>query len=194
MILIIDICEHRLHSYEFVKPIEDIVRSNNFSYKTVHYSELSSELYPKLSSKPSKLNLDKFSRIIICGTSLRDFKYAGELDRFRFIKDYDKPVLGICGGMQILCTLYGCRLVNGSEIGLVNTEFRDFLGISAYRMIYCLHNLAVRQDAAFNKNFKAYARTRYVQAIKHKSKQLYGVLSHPEARNKDFIVNFLYDA
>ena len=54
--LIINICKEPLHYYEFVKPIEDIVKE-----KAIHYKDVK--------------DISKEDYIIICGTSLRDNDY-----------------------------------------------------------------------------------------------------------------------
>ena len=40
MILIINICKEKLHFYEFVKPIEDILKKNKIKFFTRHYKKL----------------------------------------------------------------------------------------------------------------------------------------------------------
>ena len=57
MILIINVCEEKLHYYEFVKPIEDIVVEDYF---VKNYVDISKE------------DLERADKVIICGTSLKD--------------------------------------------------------------------------------------------------------------------------
>lgn len=188
MILIINICREKLHYFEFVKPVEDILLNYDTTFITKHFS------------KVTKKDLSSCHRIIITGTSLKDFYYTKYIKKFLFIKSFDKPILAICGGMQILCCIYGCKLVNFREIGIKAIHFNaSFLGIhSSEREVYCLHNMAVKDDNILKKNFKIYSSTissdgKYcIQAVKHKHFKHYGMLFHPEVRNKDLIVNFLY--
>jgi anthranilate/para-aminobenzoate synthase component II len=181
MILIINICKEEMHHLEFVKPIEDILRSSEEPFTTMHYSKI------------SKKDLDSCHRIIITGTSLKDMDYSKHLSKFTFLLSYDKPVLAICGGMQILCSIYGCKMSKGLEIGLKNTIFNaEFLGISGSREVYTLHNMAIMDDALLRKHFHIFSKTEYIQAVKHKHLRHYGVLFHPEVRNKDVIINFLH--
>jgi len=185
MILIINICKEEMHYFEFVKPIEDILIRAETPFITKKYSEV------------TKKDLDSCHRIIITGTSLKDNSYASakELFKFNFLKTFDKPILAICGGMQLLCMINGCKLVKGQEIGLKNINFNsEYLGANGSREVYELHNFAVKDDAVLKKNFNIYSRsseTKFVQAVKHKHLRHYGVLFHPETRNKDMIVNFL---
>ncbi len=183
MILIINICKEEMHYYEFVKPVEDILIKAEQSFVTKRYTEL------------TKKDLDSAHRIIITGTSLKDMSYSNpkNISKFKFLLSYNKPVLAICGGMQLLCMLYSCKLVKGQAIGLHNINFNaEFLKINGSREVYELHNMAIKDDAVLKKNFNIYSKTEYIQAVKHKHFKHYGVLFHPEVRNKDLIVNFLY--
>jgi GMP synthase (glutamine-hydrolysing) len=151
--------------------------------------------------------------VIITGTSLKDMSYTRQLSKFKFLLSYDKPVLAICGGMQILCMINGCCLVKGQEIGLKTIIFNaEYLGaestIGREREVYALHNMAIKDDAVLKKMFHVYSKTEIdskakidsknnskigcIQAVKHKYFKHYGILFHPEVRNKDMITNFLY--
>lgn len=185
MILIINICNEKMHYYEFVKPIEDILLASKQSFITRHYKKDYSIIIER--------DLALSDKIIITGTSLKDMSYSKNLVMFDFLKSYTKPVLAICGGMQILCGIYGCKLVKGNEIGLKTISFDNaFLGIKGSREVYLLHNFSVRDNALLKKSFTVSSKTEYVQAVVHKKFSHYGVLFHPEVRNKDLIVNFLY--
>ncbi len=184
MILIINICKEQLHYYEFVKPIEDIITKSNQTFITRHYIDDYSTIID---------DLVKCDRVIITGTSLKDMGYSSSLSKFDFLKSYTKPVLAICGGMQLLCMIYKCKLIKGREIGLNAVNFEsDYLGVNGSREAYTLHNMAIRENTALKKSFNIFSRTKYVQSIKHKVLPHYGLLFHPEVRNKDLIVNFLY--
>jgi anthranilate/para-aminobenzoate synthase component II len=181
MILIVNICREEMHYFEFVKPIEDILKNAEEPFMMKHYSKL------------TKKDIDSSHRIIITGTSLKDMSYSKSISKFKFLLTYDKPVLGICGGMQVLCLVYGCSLEKGNEIGLKNVNFNaEFLGINGLRDVYTLHNMVIMDDDKFKKYFHVYSKTGFIQAVKHKHFKHYGVLFHPEVRNKDLIINFLH--
>jgi GMP synthase-like glutamine amidotransferase len=206
MILIINICKHELHYREFVAPIEDILKSREIPFTTKKFYEI------------SKTDIESSHRIIITGTSLRDFEYSklNNSLKFKFLKNYNKPILAICGGMQLLCSIYGCKMVDGLEIGLKKLDFNaEFLGINGSREVYELHNKGILVDEKLRENFKLYAKTEFskenhiksskrspnkdtkktyhiAKAVVHKHFKHYGTLFHPEVRNKDLIVNFLY--
>jgi len=182
MILLINICKEEMHYLEFVKPIEDILSKSEASFETKNFLDV------------KKSDLESCHRIIIAGTSLKDFEYTKHLSKFNFLKSFNKPVLAICGGMQILCMAHGCKLSNGQEIGLKRINFNaEYLGVNGQRDVYCLHNMVLKDDDALKRSFRIFSKTEYVQAVMHKHKpKQYGVLFHPEVRNKDLIVNFLY--
>lgn len=175
MILIIQICKDCLHNLEFVKPIEDIISNNNFEYKTVNYKDLIEEY------------LTDCDKVIISGTSLKDNSFINDINSFNWIKDFNKPVFGICGGMQILGLIFDGKRINCQEIGLKSVEFtKEFLNTIDKAEVYELHNYYVESS-----DFETYAKSDLcIQAFKHKKLPYYGVLFHPEVRNKKLIVNF----
>ena len=180
MILIINICKEKLHYYEFVKPIEDILKKNKINFFTRHYKEL------KLREI---LNAEK---IIICGTSLVDNEVIEEknVKKFKWIKNCNKPILGICGGMHVLGKIFGGKLKQKNEIGLFSEHFKkEFLGIKEEIEVYHLHNYYI--DFSKLRDFEVFNLNNIPQAVKHKNKEIYGVLFHPEVRNKKVIEEFV---
>ena len=187
MILIVILCKENLHVLEFVKPIEDVLRFNKMKYFTKHYTTLDDR------------DLQRAEKVIICGTSLRDFDYFNHINSFSWIKKFEGWILGICAGMQVLATekimggeIWGSgkNIKERTEIGMTVANFsKEFLGIEkGSREIYSLHQVGVRK---VRKYFEVYAvSNKGIQAIKHKKKPFYGVLFHPEVRNKKMVVNF----
>jgi GMP synthase (glutamine-hydrolysing) len=179
MILIISTCEEKIHELEFVKPIENILKEKKESFITKHYKEL------------KKDDLNKASKIIISGTSLKDNEFLNNIDHFQWIKSIDKPILGVCAGMQIILLIYNGKLRNKKEIGYYKEDFiKDFLGINGEQEVYHLHNNYI----TLPKNFLSFTKSKIPQAIKHKEKEIYGVLFHPEVRNTKLIEYFVEKA
>jgi|SRR3989344_3037517 len=175
MILIVNICKEKLHYYEFVKPIEDILKKDRIKFYTINYHNLDKE------------DIKKAEKIIICGTSLKDNHFVGDIDKFYWLKEYNKPVLGICGGMQIISVLFEGKLNKKIEIGFYEEEFnKEFLGLIGKQKVYHLHN----NCTTLPKDFEEFTGSEIPQAVKHISKPIYGVLFHPEVRNKQIIINF----
>ena len=174
MILLINICKEKLHYHEFVKPIEDILLRNNIKFFTKKYEGLKEE------------DLKNAEKTIICGTSLKDNKFLKNLKYFKWIKNYEKPILGICAGMQIIGLIYEGKLKKKTEIGFYKEVFNDLLGLKGEEEVYHLHNNYVE----FTQDFEEYTQSKINQAVKHTTKNIYGVLFHPEVRQKKLIKNF----
>jgi len=177
MILIINLCKEKLHYFEFVKPVEDILKKENISYETTN-------------RKVNKRTLNKYDKIIICGTSLKDEEYLNKLKDFEWIKNYKGKILGICAGMQIICKLFECKLKKNIDIGMKMVLIKqNFLGISGWNEVYELHNYEISDDYNLERNFIVFSQGS-IDAIKHKEKEIYCIMFHPEVRQKEIIVNF----
>ena len=172
MILILNICKEKLHYFEFVKPVEDILNGVGGEFTTVNICDLNLDL--------------NFDKIIICGTSLKDNSYL-DID-LSLIKSTTVPVLGICGGFQKICLEFGATLQKETEIGFYKENFtKEFLGLTEEQEVYHLHNNYV----TLPDEFESFTDSKITQAVKHKAKEIYGTLFHPEVRNKNLILEFV---
>lgn len=178
MILIVDMNSGKdsLGIPEFVLPIAYVVREHgNFDIR--HFSEVDLE------------SLRKYGRVILSGAPLRDNGFARGKERFSWIRDCGIPVLGICAGMQAIGLAFGSSLEECTEIGMVEVKaVKDNLLFSSDFRAYGLHNRAVRPSG----DLEILARSgKCIQAVKHRDKAIYGVLFHPEVRNRGIIGNFI---
>jgi len=176
MILIIQIQSIPFHYFEFVKPIDDILKTIDASFSSIHYKQLSNQ------------DIKRAEKIIIAGTSLKDNSYLSDVEKFSWIKDCKIPILGICGGMQILAACFDERIKKGQEIGLHAINFsKEFLGEKDDVEVYELHNYYVKSSY-----FEVISSSKkYPQIIVHPHKPIYGILFHPEVRNKSMIAHFI---
>lgn len=175
-ILVISLCKEKMHEREFVNPIVSIIKEKKINFELKHYLDL------------TEVDFSLFSHIIISGTSYLDNDYLDKLSLFNWVFDFKGKVLGICSGMQIIGLLFGGKLKQKKEIGFYFEEFiKPFLGLSGKQEVYHLHNNYISNW----ENFNVYSNLDIPQAVKHKSKDIYGVLFHPEVRNKEVILNFL---
>ena len=168
MILVINLNKYKLHDLEFIKPITDLLSKS----KVIHYKKLKKE------------DLEKSSKVIIAGTSLKNSDYLKEIEKFSWIKNYKKPLLGICAGMQILGLVHGAKLKKSKEIGQIQikTLKKDILLKDIYK-VYALHQFSI----TLPKGFTTLARSsKCIQAIKKNNH--YGLLFHPEVLNKKIIL------
>jgi GMP synthase-like glutamine amidotransferase len=178
MILIVDMNFRKgsLGYYEFVLPIAYAVR-NVEDYIVKHHSELKQE------------NLTKYSCIILSGTPLKDHATLNEPEKFAWVKDCEVPILGICAGMQTIALAFVLRLKKCLGIGMteITTTASNPLFSSTFKA-YALHNFSVIPSPKFTVLAKS---GKCVQAIKHKQKNIFGVLFHPEVRNEEIIHRFI---
>lgn len=175
MILVVDLCHEKdsLSSHEFVKPIARIAGKCTIK----HYTEI------------KKKDLENCGKIILCGTALRDNGYMENLESFGWVKETGKPVLGICAGMQVICRIFGAKLVRNKEIGMTKIKLiRENALFSSDLSVYELHGYALENL----ENFEILAKSgRYVQAVKHREKEIYGIMFHPEVRQEKIVENFV---
>ena len=176
MILIIDLCYEKdsLSNLEFVQPIKRIVESTNKNTKVVHFTELDNE------------TIGHSERIILCGTALKDNEFVYHKDKFEFLKDYKKPVLGICAGMQLIGLVYGASIIAQKEIGMTQILTKDEMFKDTMVSAYELHNQNITTPIGFTEI--AY-NDKGMQAIKKDN--IIGIMFHPEVRNRDFVLKFL---
>ena len=184
MILLINTCKEKLHYFEFVRPIRDILKGENAKFFVKNYKEVNNK------------DLDNAEKVIICGTSLKDndFSLSENLKFFEWIRNFDKPILGICGGMQVIGRIFNALIRKEIEIGFFREKFeKSFLGIESGKEIevYHLHNYYADFFRIRDFDCVCVAENKVTQAVKHKIKDIYGVLFHPEVRNKEIIKNFL---
>lgn len=177
MMLIVDMNFRRdsLGIYEFVLPIASIVESFE-EYTIVHHSEL------------GKADLDEYSRVILSGNALRNEQFLSRMDDFAWISRCEKPILGICAGMQTIGLVFGSFLVRCLEIGMKRiATVKENPLFSASFEAYELHSYSIQPS----KELDILAESkRCVQAVKHRRKNIYGVLFHPEVRNTEIIERF----
>jgi len=180
MILIVDLCwkENSLSRYEFVSPIEGIVRGAGFPSRTRHFAGV------------DEADLAGVSAVILCGTALKDNVFAENFERLAWVRECALPVLGICAGMQTVAALFGGRTEPNPEIGMTDVTVVGAYPIFAGKEVfpaYELHSFAVVPPD----NFDVLAVSdRCVQAIRHASGPIYGVMFHPEVRNEWVVERF----
>jgi GMP synthase-like glutamine amidotransferase len=177
MILIINVCYDRLSESEFVKPIENILKNSDAQFLTNHYTSVAQD------------DLNKAEKIIICGTALRDLNYLKDIEMFSWLKEFRRPVLGICGGLQIIAKISHNDLIEKTRIGRfrVNVTRKNRLTPRKEFYSYFLNSRAVK----IRKPLETLAKSRGLECmVKHKDKEVYGCLFHPEVLNPEVIVNF----
>lgn len=180
MILLLDLCYEKdsLSKYEFVNPIADTLRKAGARFDILHCTEMAEDM------------LGKYEKIILCGTALKDNTYLDLIDAFSWLKRYYGPVLGICAGMQVISAIYGGCIVPKPAIGLEKIEIvtdTPLLGEPRQIEGYHLHNYGVTLPEEFQ---LLAGTTEIVEAFKHRERSLYGIIFHPEVRNRWILERF----
>jgi len=178
MILIIDMNwkKDSLGFYEFVLPIVTIAKTQDECI-VKHFLEVTNQ------------DLSQCGSVILSGTALKDTTTLSQPEKFMWLKETEKPVLGICAGMETIGVVFGMRLIRCLEIGMTQISMlkENPLFCGDFKA-YSLHSYCVESPG----NFYVWAKsTKCVQIIKHKIKPIYGMLFHPEVRNPELIKRFI---
>ena len=178
MILIVDMNYKKdsLGFDEFVLPLITICETLD-DCVAKHFSEVTRE------------ELVSCDKAVLSGTSLRDQETFHHVDKFGWIKTWGKPVLGICAGMQTIGLVFGLSLFECVEIGMAQVTTMNLNSLFDSKFgAYELHNYSVSVFGDFEVLAKS---DQCVQAMKHRKMDVYGVLFHPEVRNKGVLERFV---
>lgn len=178
MILIISTCLDKLSEFEFVEPLENILKKSQIRFFTKSYLRIDYQ------------DLDKAKKVIICGTALKDFNYLKNINKFNWLKEFKKPVLGICAGMQVIAKIWENRLIKKVRIGQFDVKLVQENNLMAKKEFksYFLNSKTVK----VNELFVVLAKSGNIECmIKHRYKEIYGCLFHPEVLNQEIIINFV---
>jgi len=181
MILIID-C-----GTDWLKEIKDNLTELDYSNKVFRLNEI----------KDCKFK--SFSGIIISGapTLRSQINLKEYLHLFRFVKTVQIPILGICLGHQIIGLLYGSEIRKREMV-----DKKEYIEIVKEDILFTnIKNKSLFREEHFEyitlpKEFYLLAKSNSCdnEAMKHKSKRIYGVQFHPEVSNdngKQIFKNFL---
>ena len=178
MILVVDMNWKRdsLGYYEFVMPILEVVKPFG-SFMVKHYLDVTSQ------------DLNRCDWLFSREQPSRTHATLGQPEKFRWLKETEKTVLGICAGMQTIGLIYGAALTRCLEIGMTPIKVvKENPLVSGDFKAYSLHSVCIQPTA----DFEVWAESaKCVQIIKHKSRSIYGTLFHPEVRNQEILKKFV---
>lgn len=181
MILVIDLCyqQDSLSRSEFVSPIKRIIQRKGTEPVIRHYTSV------------SQSDLETADAAILCGTALKDSGFMKHSELFKWIIEFKRPMLGISSGMLAIVTAFGgtidlCLGIGMTDIRVIAPD-PLFAGKEIFEG-YELHEYAAQTPSGF---IPLALSDRYIQAIRHQSLSLYGLLFHPEVRNEWIIERFL---
>ncbi len=168
MILIISTCREELSDSEFVRPLAILIEDHNI----IHYTRV----------RPADIAAAK--KIIISGTALKDFEYLKH--DFSWLLKTNKPVLGICAGMQIIAKAFGIPLEDHTTIGPQKVEV-----VTENKLAEGNFNAYFLHTKTGTGNFQTLAVSNGKPCmIKHPLSEIYGCIFHPEVMNEEIIRKF----
>lgn len=170
----------------FVDPIKEALLTTKVDIHIKEYSEMLKDC----------CDIDAYDAVIISASPKgNNANFDTRLKSFNWLRTTSLPVLGICAGHQLIGKLFGGELISDQEsedgISTVRIQKKDpiFEG--------CMDEFTVEQhhndSITLPKDFDLLATSLHcrVQAIRHKTKPLYGVQWHAERSNPDIIRNFI---
>src|SRR5208283_2703254 len=139
MILVVDMNwkKDSLGFYEFVSPTVTIAKTQDECI-VKHFLEVTNQ------------DLSKCDSVILSGTALKDTATLSQPEKFIWLKETEKPVLGICAGMETIGVVFGMRLIRCLEIGMTPISIAEENPF--YRedfKAYSLHSYCVEPSADF---------------------------------------------
>ena len=167
-------------------------RPDNFArYFQLRHIVHASVFYDQLTSN---FDLSGYDGIVLSGTDYPALThnlplYANEI---RLIQTTLLPVLGICGGLHIICQAYGGRLNRLEEplYGRIQVHYkageRLFDGLPAPCSMFARHRYFIDQSPP---GFRTIARSwphGVIYALRHFTKPQIGLQFHPERRNDGY--------
>ena len=153
---------------------------NHRIHRTLHYLKIPSEMIPN-STPLDKINEKEPAGLILGGGP--SIERAGNC--FKYVKELDYPILGICLGHQIIAAAYGGEVGSAgiesyAKIELTIKDENDiFKGLGNSMKVWTSHKDEVTKLPG---DFKILASSSIceIEAMKHESKSLYGIQFHPE--------------
>ncbi len=169
---------------EFAAPIERIIAEAGSTSVFMEYAD------------SIHFNFADFDGAILTGSPQGDDIVEHHLPFFRWIQDFEKPVLGICAGHHITGYMYGSTLLRSKEkeAGNFDVEIVQpdplFSGMPNTFTVKQMHNDSITLPTDFK--LLATSKICYNQLMRHKQKPLYTCQFHPEFYNIKLINNFIH--
>lgn len=168
------------NNFERIDPIKNVIGNVD----TIHFT------------KQTKSIIDSYDAIILSGAAIKDVKgISKRLGYYNWLKNTDKPVLGICAGHHVIGQIFGAKKFlnkvksEGHYTIYIDTDDPMLSGVEKKFFGYKIH----RSFITLPKDFVLLGHSRVckVEIMKHKEKPIYGVQFHPELSQKKILKKFL---
>ena len=141
-------------------------------------------------------NIAKIKGVILTGSSLRISKKIDLnmiLNNFNALNIFKVPILGVCFGYQLIGKLnyskigFYPRLENKyKSVFLANDPLFLNLNNSIYPPVFYFHHYDYLKTCPVNYKIIAKTSDKYIAAIKHQTREIYGIQFHPENSHNNF--------
>ncbi|MBN1924336.1 MAG: hypothetical protein JW798_00745 [Prolixibacteraceae bacterium] len=171
------------HIREFVDPLVNIALKSGADPFIEEFSNL------------PEVNLESFDGLIISGSPCGDDIVEHHLPYFQWLKEYRKPLLGICAGHHITGVLFGSELYRSKEveIGEILVEILKpyplFRNMPEKFTARTMHHDSISLPLGFE--LIAFSSTCRNQVMKRTGHDFYTLQFHPELMNQQIIMNFV---
>lgn len=166
---------------------------NLFNVHKIDYIKIDSMIELESLQEPIQAVLLSESPPVTNGGNFYETKETLRLNKAALEKYIDKPIVGICFGCQFINTYFGGTLKKLDK-AYCDTSLVSFKNRINIHIQFCLR--FVIDKPANNFKILAYSRLhgiKFPSFITHKSKQIYGMLFHPEyLEDTEFILHNLF--
>jgi anthranilate/para-aminobenzoate synthase component II len=132
---------------------------------------------------------NRYHGVILSGTDLSPHLYPEIYrDEGALVRSCKKPMLGICGGFQIIATEWGAPIGDAHQPVYGRTEVRVlerndlFNGLGSTFQAFSKHRYCVKRPPIGFRTIAESVQGNYVYAVKQIDAPIYGVQFHPERR------------
>lgn len=170
--------------FDFVNPIKKILDTqNDVTSKIIAYLDTPNH------------DVTRYNGVILSASPLGNNIVHNRLPYYNWLLDYEKPVLGICAGHQIIGCFFGGRLLRRKESEMNSVTIKIIAKDAILRD--CKNQFTAYQQhfdsVTCPKGFLTLARSKKckVQILKHINKPIFSTQFHAEISNKRIIQNFI---
>lgn len=157
-------------------------------------NKVQTQIIPDPANSQNKCSHEDISAVILSASPRGDDIVAKRVLQLDWLIEYDRPILGICAGHQILSVMFGGYLLKNthSEDGIyeITITHDDDLFLNTPRTFAVKH--AHNDSVTVPLDFSTLACSQKCpnQAMRHRTKNIYSVQYHAELSHRELFFNF----